>query len=159
MTVEKESKNCRFCNTEFIPKTWNNMCCSTRCSNLWRYRNPANSVPAIKYRGANYRNFLMSLRTKLSQRRDLDIEFLCRLYEDQEGRCAISGKIMTFVTGMGMVPTNISIDRIDPLKGYEEDNVRLVCRQANTMKMLLSDNELIEWCKSIIETNDKRKKK
>lgn len=28
---------------------------------------------AFKYRGANYRNFLMSLRTKVAYRRDLEI--------------------------------------------------------------------------------------
>lgn len=159
MTPEKESKICRFCHAEFIPKTWNNLCCTTRCANLWRYRNPANSIPAMKYRGASYRNFLMSLRTKLAQRRELDIEFLCKLYEEQEGKCALSGKTLTFITGEGVVPTNISIDRINPNRGYEGSNIRLVCRHANTMKMLLSDTELLDWCKSITETHDKRKRK
>lgn len=114
---------------------------------------------AFKYRGANYRNFLMSLRTKIAYRRDLDIDFLCKLYDDQEGLCALSGRPLTFICGMGVVLTNISIDRIDPLGEYTEENVQLVCRQVNTMKQRLSRDELVEWCRDIVLTNDKRKRK
>lgn len=118
-----------------------------------------NQLAVFKWRRANYRNFLMSLRTKLSQRRDLDIDVLCKLYEDQKGLCAISGRQLTFICGEGIIPTNISIDRINPLGPYEPDNIRLVCRQANIMKQRLSDEELVSWCKDVIDTNDKRKRK
>ena len=113
---------------------------------------------AFKYRGANYRNFLMSLRTKIAYRRDLDINFLCQLYENQEGLCAVSGRQLTFICGSGVIPTNISIDRIDPFGEYSENNVQLVCRQANTMKQRLSQEELAGWCEDIVNTYDKRKK-
>lgn len=115
-----------------------------------------NQLAVFKWRSSNYRNFLMSLRTKLSQRRDLDIDFLCNLYESQDGKCALSGRQLTFICGKGIIPTNISIDRIDPLGDYTEDNVRLVCRQANIMKQRMSDEELSDWCKDIFY--DKRKK-
>jgi hypothetical protein len=119
-----------------------------------------NQLAVFKWRGANYRNFLMSLRTKLSQRRDLDIDFLCNLFDKQNGKCAISGRDMTFICGKGVIPTNISIDRINPLGEYTEENVRLVCRQANCMKQRFSDEELAEWCKDIYLTfEDKRKRK
>lgn len=114
---------------------------------------------AFKYRGANYRNFLMSLRTKIAHRRDLDINFLCKLYEDQNGLCAVSGRQLTFICGSGVIPTNISIDRIDPFGEYTEDNVQLVCRQANTMKQRLNQEELAGWCEDIVNTYDKRKRK
>jgi hypothetical protein len=118
-----------------------------------------NQLAVFKWRGANYRNFLMSLRTKIAYRRDLDIDFLCKLYEDQKGLCAISGRELTFICGNGVISTNISIDRIKPLEDYTEENVRLVCRQANTMKQRFSDEELADWCRDIVETYDKRKKK
>ena len=98
----------------------------------------------------------MSLRTKLSHRRDLDIDVLCKLYEDQKGLCALSGRPLTFITGKGFVSTNISIDRIDSNIGYIESNIRLVCRHANTMKLTFSDEDLYKWCQDIL---DKRKKK
>ena len=81
------------------------------------------------------------------------------LYEKQEGKCALSGRTMTYQTGEGRVPTNISIDRIDPKIGYELGNIQLVCIQANKMKAELSGNELRDWCLDIVNTNDKRKKK
>ncbi len=152
-------KLCRFCQLEFETNRQDKLCCTVRCANLFRYRNPLNKPSYIKYRGANHKNFLMTLRTKLSQRRDLDIDFLCNLYEAQKGKCAISGRDLTFICGEGIIGTNISIDRIDPMFDYSEDNVRLVCRQANIMKQRLSDEELASWCKDIVEYNDKRKKK
>lgn len=118
-----------------------------------------NQLAVFKWRGASYRNFLMSLRTKLSQRRDMNIDFLCKMYEDQEGKCALSGREMTSICGSGNIPTNISIDRLDPLGDYGEDNVRLVCRQANIMKQRFSDNDLSDWCRDMVNTIDKRKKK
>lgn len=79
------------------------------------------------------------------------------LYEDQDGKCALSGYNMTYITGQGRVPTNISIDRIDSNMGYVEGNIQLVCRQSNVMKMELTMEQLAEWCEAIA-TNLKGKK-
>ena len=152
-------RNCRHCSVEFETQKYNKLCCTVRCANLFRYRNPVNLTAAVKYRGRSHRTFLMSLRTKLQTRRDLDINLLLRLWEEQEGKCALSGRDMTYTCGNGIVQTNISIDRIDPLGPYEDGNIRLVCRQANIMKQRLSDDDLASWCKDITDTNDKRKKK
>lgn len=151
-------RQCRFCNTEFEATVYNKLCCTTRCANLFRYRDPARSKPAMVYRGANYRNFLMSLRTKISERRDISIDYLCKLYEDQSGKCAISGRELTFITGQGYISTNISIDRIDSSTGYDEGNIQLVCRHVNIMKQQLIQDDLVNWCNDIVEY-DKRKKK
>jgi len=83
--------------------------------------------------------------------RDLSVDFLYSLWEKQDGKCAISGREMTYITGMGRVPTNISVDRIDSSIGYAEDNCQLTCLQANLMKQNLSGSELLEWCTDIQE--------
>ena len=147
---------CRHCGNDFETTNSTKKSCSIKCANAFRYKDPRRKAPQLEYRGASYRNFLMSLRTKLSQRRDLDIDFLCQLYENQKGLCALSDRQMTFITGQGLVTTNISIDRINPIGPYEEGNIRLVCRQANIMKQRLSDEDLADWCKDI---DDKRKRK
>lgn len=152
-------RTCRHCEIEFKTEKYNKLSCTPKCANLFRYRNPVNHKAYAKYRGSSYRAFLMSLRTKLGSRRDLDIDFLCELYNRQSGLCSISGRQLTFTCGHGVIPTNISIDRIDPYGDYSETNVQLVCRQANTMKQRLSREGLIEWCQDIVNTNDKRKKK
>lgn len=45
---------------------------------------------------------------------------------------------MTYIEGSGRHLKNMSIDRIDPTKGYTEDNVQLVCAQVNMMKSDMS---------------------
>lgn len=46
----------------------------------------------------------------------------------------ISGLDMTFKIGHGRIPTNLSIDKVDPSKGYTVDNIQLVCSAVNAMK-------------------------
>lgn len=79
----------------------------------------------------------------------MSLDFLEDLYNKQNGKCAISGFDMTYITGSGRVPTNISIDRIDSNIGYVRDNVQLVCIQANKMKAELTMKELKTWVEAI----------
>lgn len=61
-------------------------------------------------------------------------EFLSSLYEEQGGRCALTG--FEFVldcpsSGWKNHPFSISLDRIDSSKGYSVDNVRFVITAIN----------------------------
>lgn len=78
------------------------------------------------------------------------------LWQEQGGKCAITGVEMTHVSGEGRVYTNVSIDRVDSTAGYTRDNIRLVCVIVNIMKHTMSDEELLEWCRLILK--DKRVK-
>jgi hypothetical protein len=71
----------------------------------------------------------------------------------QKGLCALSGLPMTHAMGEGIKRTNISVDRIDNLKGYTKDNTRLVCWIVNVMRHKMGDEELLMWCAAIIEFN------
>lgn len=56
------------------------------------------------------------------------------VWERCEGRCAVSGLEFSEVivgTGRARRPYAPSLDRIDRTRGYEPDNVRLVCAVAN----------------------------
>lgn len=64
--------------------------------------------------------------------------------------CALSNVPMTHIQGQGKVPTNVSIDRIDPTKGYERDNVQLVCYWVNIMKGALFEEEFFWWLEQIL---------
>jgi hypothetical protein len=66
---------------------------------------------------------------------------------------------MTYEQSGGRCSSNISIDRIDSEKGYEPENVQLVCSVVNTMKMQYSEEELIAWCRAIVEKADNAAKK
>jgi hypothetical protein len=63
---------------------------------------------------------------------------------------------MTYQSGIGRVPTNISIDRIDSSLGYDPSNIQLVCVQANKMKAELNQKELVSWCSDIVEYDKKK---
>ena len=78
---------------------------------------------------------------------NITVEFLMELFERQEGKCAISGIPMLTTTHRDECPegercnsNKLSIDRIDSLRGYTEDNVQLVRWRANSMKMDMTIN-------------------
>lgn len=82
---------------------------------------------------------------------DIEYEYLHRIFDKQEGKCAYTGKTMTnFRDGSGRRnPDNISIDRIDPDKGYEEGNIQLICHNVNMMKWILTDAEFKAICRQV----------
>lgn len=75
------------------------------------------------------------------------------IYYTQKGICALSGVSMTYQLGLGKVPTNISIDKIDPSKGYTLDNIQFVCDIVNIMKWTMNKDEVLNWCKLIINND------
>ena len=71
-------------------------------------------------------------------------------WEEQGGRCAISGVILTHhIDGGGHKDFNASLDRISPEHGYTADNVQLVAYRINIMKHSLSEDMLFWWIKTI----------
>ena len=87
---------------------------------------------------------------------DLDLDYLVSLYYNQKGLCAISKIPMTFNIYNGKNSLNISLDKIDPKKGYIKDNVQLLCFYVNQMKSDLNLNELVYFCKQIVENNENK---
>lgn len=80
---------------------------------------------------------------------NITVESLEELWNKQGGKCAISGIQMTHIFGMGRIPTNLSVDRINSLKGYVQDNIQLVCMAVNQMKSDLSIEQLLYFCENI----------
>lgn len=64
--------------------------------------------------------------------------------------CKYLGIKLTNIQGNGFVDSNISIDRIDPTKGYVKGNVEIISRKANIMKNNASKDELILFAESIL---------
>ena len=79
---------------------------------------------------------------------------LIELYKAQDGMCAISGLPMHTTTKN--TDLSASPDRVDVSRGYEKDNVRLVCSRANVMRNALDDYELVWWCRAIVNAHEKR---
>tara|TARA_R100001510_G_C7621436_1_gene182273 strand:+ start:529 stop:1008 length:480 start_codon:yes stop_codon:yes gene_type:complete len=85
---------------------------------------------------------------------DLKVEDLCELWDEQDGRCALSNNIMTWKKGGGYHDFNASVDRIKPNGPYIKVNLQLVCYRVNLMKHTLDDHELYWWCKNIVTNRE-----
>lgn len=124
--------------------------CSQACKNSHNQKHLYAYKYQKEYRSRSPENFIGQLLSYYKRRETLDKEFLIALYYKQGGRCAVTGETMTFNCATGRCHTNISIDRIDSSRGYEKENVRLVCHIINTMKWTMSDEELVDWCEKIL---------
>ena len=86
---------------------------------------------------------------------NLTKEYLKELWDEQEGKCAISGIEMTFDQCKGRTATNVSIDQINPNEGYVIGNVQLVCMAVNQFKSDFSMDEIYMFCESILKNRNK----
>lgn len=85
---------------------------------------------------------------------NLTIEYLEELWNKQNGICVISGIKMTHTILEGKLSTNASLDKINPSLGYIQENVQFVCNRVNMMKSDMSIQDLIYFCKLIINNNE-----
>lgn len=93
---------------------------------------------------------------------NLDLDDIINLYTVQNKKCAISKKDMTHIcverstTQHIINKWNISIDRIDSNKGYDKNNIQLVCSIVNRIKGELTDNEFLLLCEGLVQANMKK---
>ena len=71
---------------------------------------------------------------------EIDIDFVCSMWEAQKGLCALSG------LPMEKTPKTWSIDRIKNDVGYTKDNVQLVLNEINMMKQKYDEDQYISLC-------------
>jgi len=84
-------------------------------------------------------------------------EYLMELWEKQKGTCALSGRPMSLVRpeGEGTFQSSlVSVDRIDSMVGYCQENIQLVCLAANVMKANTGLTDFKEWCRSIAKSGE-----
>lgn len=79
---------------------------------------------------------------------------LVALWEQQDRRCALSGVLMTW--GSGLEPTTISIDRLNPKRGYVKGNVRLICFALNSLRGAGTDAQALEIATAFVEYQKQR---
>ena len=79
---------------------------------------------------------------------NVNIEYLWNLFQEQKGKCALSGLDLTFPSKYKERYT-ASLDRIDSLKGYNEGNVQWILGDINWMKNNFNQEYFIDICKKI----------
>lgn len=86
---------------------------------------------------------------------DIDVRFLRELYDKQQGKCKLSGLVMTMRGTYGSTEYwhSLSIDRIDSSGGYTKENTQLLCTGVNKVKGKMSDSQFLSFCKSVVENS------
>ncbi len=151
-----DTKNCSRCQKD-LPLTSFEQHKSGTARNMCR---PCKLATDRQQRSTGYRPYLANLLSKSrdsSRRRrfteyEITVDQLADLWELQDGRCAISGVVLTHHNdGTGIKDFNASIDRIDSTLGYVPGNVQLVAYRANVLKQSLSTDMLYWWVKTIYQ--------
>lgn len=82
---------------------------------------------------------------------NLTVDYLVELYNKQEGRCHYSGEKMVFGWVAGKVHANsLSLDKLEPDKGYVRGNVVWCSYLCNTMKQNMSELEFYSFISKIL---------
>lgn len=88
---------------------------------------------------------------------ELSTDFIVEMWEKQNGKCALT-QIEFLIpqerTGGKASPFAPSIDRIDSSKGYEKDNVRLVCVAVNYALNEFGEEIFKQICKAYLKANE-----
>lgn len=87
---------------------------------------------------------------KRSVRYDENVDFDVEFIEEKirNGFCEVTGEEFTLDSNE---PNSPSIDRVVPDVGYIKDNVRVVTKRFNFLKREMSDLELYEICKKVVD--------
>lgn len=168
---------CPICNCEFekalkehtrnLKKQSKSMCGKPECMkklgkiSIKKRKTPNDGAYNIKTHCSNrndeyspFRSFLRRIRSycKHSWKTfDVDLPYLKKLWEKQNGLCAITNMKMTLPQSTYVKHLSVysaSVDRIDSTKGYIKDNIQFVCYCINLAKNSFNDDEI----KSFIET-------
>jgi len=169
LKIEKEGKQCcNVCNTEKTlehftfkmnrlrgHKTYRKIC--KLCHNKKRSdkRNEENKNNSLQQCLLNILDEAKRREKKKKKGFDITLEYLSKMFNDQNGKCYYSGRQMRYnwskedFEGKRICPERISIDRIDSNKGYIQGNVVLCCWVANNIKQDLSVEEFNSIIKDI----------
>jgi hypothetical protein len=82
-------KTCINCLQTFETEILKKVACTRKCSQSYRQRHVYKDKYSVTHRSLNPRNFIRCLSKKKISRRDLDIDFLMEVYEQQSGKCAL----------------------------------------------------------------------
>jgi hypothetical protein len=82
---------------------------------------------------------------------EISIEDAWAKFEQQGGKCALSGVPISFAHSTSSISPNTtaSLDRIVNANGYAPDNVQWLHKNINRMKWDYGQEEFIHWCHSV----------
>ena len=105
---------------------------------------------------SSFRYFMKKARNRKCPT-DLDLPYLKKLWENQDGVCPLTGMemvkhptVQAWELDKGN-PWKPSLDRIDSSLGYVRGNVRFIVSIANFCKNGWGDDEVIKFCRAVTD--------
>lgn len=148
--------SCQGCGGSFIKIQRTHKYCCAKC------KDHANLTPTSEQYeklSGNWQKYFVTLLAQPHRRAcGLTVDILQRVFDRQNGLCALSGEPMTCLRKSGVkYKTNASIDRIEAKGSYAEDNIQLVCVAVNKFRIDMDIEEYINWCRKVAYNADKKK--
>ena len=88
---------------------------------------------------------------------DIDVDYVLRMFFEQDGKCALTGWPMSLDRGgnyKGRMNSYVAtMDRLDNQQGYVRGNIQLTCLLPNLTKGALNNKEFVELCKLVADKN------
>jgi hypothetical protein len=125
-------------------------CGCARAKRLWSgYEDISKTFWSRVVKGAELRNLPL----------EITIEDAWELFLKQDKKCALTGLPITLIKENFLkrhTEHTASLDRIDNKLGYIKGNVQWVHKEVNLLKNNFSEEELLFYCRKIIEHKDSR---
>jgi hypothetical protein len=150
---------CEICGNVFLNRRSHQLkTCSPKCH---RERVTKKQKVYLYSNIEQYLNKLIHGRRFIAKKRGMEFsitrDYLLKLYHDQNGKCRATGQILKIPTEVdSKTPWTVSIDRIDNNKGYIKGNVQLVSQIYNLCKNIWSEDDVLEFCKCVLDNRNKR---
>lgn len=148
----RDTVPCLVCGVGFERKSSNHVYCCKACKRTVAKGAGGAETTERQYAliSGNWEKYFGRLCTRAFRRDLLSKQDCVALLEAQDYKCALTGVELTCILEKGTVcKTNASIDRIDPKGPYTRDNVQLVCAAINKLRVDMSVDDFINWCKKV----------
>lgn len=135
--------------------------CSAKCTRV--HNNTlglGNTNPCFKGVGQIGSTFFADIKNSAKKRNiafNITIEYVSKLYDQQKGKCALSGMDIEFGPTRTSA-TTASLDRIDSSLPYQEGNVQWVHKLVNRMKIDISQETYIKICNLVAQKHKTKTK-
>ena len=146
-------KPCAACATPFEPRSGTHRYCCVSCKRkVYQTAGPETTERQYALISGNWEKYFGRLCTHSLRRSLLTKRDCMDILEAQNYRCALTGVELTCRLEKGVIcKTNASIDRIDPKGPYIKGNVQIVCVAVNKLRVDMSIDEFIDWCRKVVD--------
>lgn len=84
----------------------------------------------------------------------ISIQYIWKIFLKQNKKCALTGLLLTLPQSSKDRLATASLDRIDSRRSYTKENLQWIHKDLQPMKMDLTQEKFIHYCKLVAQQND-----